>query len=63
MSNGMNNGRNSLFRIFRVPLILLTVSLSGLVTALLVEGHGDVIAALGVAAPVAVTLFLYFRRR
>ncbi len=59
----MNKPRNSLARIFRVPLILLAVSLAGLVTALLVEGHGDVIAALAVAAPVATILFAYFRRR
>ena len=59
----MNNGRNSLLRIFRVPLILFAASLAGLVTALLVEGHGDVIAALGVAAPVVTAIFFYFSRR
>ncbi|WP_375204356.1 hypothetical protein [Hyphococcus sp.] len=59
----MSKQRNALVRIFRVPLILFAVCLAGLVTALLVEGHGDIIAALGVAAPVAVTVFLYFRRR
>ena len=63
MTDDMNNGRNSLFRIFRVPLILFVVSVAGLVTALLVEGHGDLVAALCVAAPVATTAFVLLSRR
>lgn len=59
----MSKGRNSLFRIFRIPLILFAVSLAGLVTALLVDGHGDLLAALAVAAPVATTAFVLLSRR
>lgn len=59
----MSNDRNSLLRIFRIPLILLAASLAGLATALLVEGHADVVAALAVAAPVATTLFVILSRR
>lgn len=59
----MSEKRNSLFRIFRVPLILFAVSLAGLVTALLVEGRGDILAALAVAAPVVTTVFVLLSRR
>lgn len=59
----MSNGRKSLLRTFRVPLILFAVSVAGLVTALLVEGSADLLAALAVAAPVATTAFVLLSRR
>ena len=46
----------SLFRIFKVPALLLAVSLGGLILALVIEGPADIAAALAAGAPIAVVI-------
>lgn len=53
--------RQSLYRIFLIPLLVFIISVAGLIMALIVEGKADFLASLAVAAPVAVLLILALR--
>ena len=53
--------RQSLYRIFLIPLLVFIISVAGLIMALIVEGEADFLAGLAVAAPVAVLLILALR--
>ena len=53
--------RQSLYRIFLIPLLVFIISVAGLIMALIVEGKADFLAGLAVAAPVAVLLILALR--
>lgn len=59
MSNG--KARGSLWRTFRVPLLLGLVSFFGLVAALLVDGPLDLLWSLAVAVPLAVIAWMLAR--
>lgn len=56
-------GGQSLARIFAVPALLAVLSTVGLVSALLGDGCYDLIAWLGLAAPVAVVAWARLRAR
>lgn len=53
--------RQSLYRIFLIPLLVFIISVAGLIMALIVEGKADFLAGLAVAAPIAVLLVLALR--
>ena len=53
--------RQSLYRIFLIPLLVFIISVAGLIMALIVEGKADFLAGLAVSAPVAVLLILALR--
>ena len=58
-----SGGEQSLWAIFRVPLIVGVLSLIGLIGALLVEGPADGLFGLMLASTVVVTLWALMRRR
>ena len=49
--------------IFAVPMVLALLSIVGLVVGLLGDGWEDVLAWIGLAAPVAAALWAWQRRR
>lgn len=53
----------SLWAIFRTPLLLAALSLSGLLLALFIDGAGDWIASALLASVVVVTAWALVRRR
>ncbi len=53
----------SLWQIFRWPALIAVLTLTGLVTGLVSDSWGDVLAALGLFLPAAVGLWHALRRR
>lgn len=49
--------------IFAVPLLLALLSLGGLIVGLLGDGWEDILAWIGLAAPVAAAIWAWQRRR
>lgn len=58
----MNRSTRTLTQIFLAPAIIVVVSLVGLVLALLIEGRGDIAAALACSAPLAAVLWALWRK-
>lgn len=52
----------TLLQIFRIPIIVLMVSLAGLVAALLIEGPADIAAATAAGVPIAVIAWALWMR-
>lgn len=59
----MTGGRKSLVGIFGAPALTLLLSVAGLIAALAFDGPADIIACLGVAAPVAALVYALIRSR
>jgi hypothetical protein len=55
--------RRSLWQVFRAPLVVAAISLSGLIGALLIDGPADLLWSAAVALPLAVIVVLAPRRR
>jgi uncharacterized membrane protein len=53
----------SLWAIFRTPLVVAVLSLGGLLLALFIDGPGDVVASALLASVVLVTAWALVRRR
>lgn len=53
----------SLWRIFKLPLAALLLSVAGLSTALVVEGPADLLAVSAASTPVIVMVWLMLRQR
>ncbi len=53
----------NLSQIFRIPIIVLVISLAGLVAALLIEGPADIAAAAAAGVPIAVIVWALWARR
>lgn len=58
----MKRNAKTLIRIFMAPGMICVVSLVGLVLALLIEGRGDIAAALAAGAPVAAIVWALWRK-
>ena len=52
----MSARAKTLVQIFRTPAVVLAVSLTALVVALLIDGPADIAAATAAAAPIAVII-------
>lgn len=52
----MSARAKTLVQIFRTPAVVLAVSLTGLVVALLIDGPADIAAATAAAVPIAVII-------
>lgn len=58
----MKRSTKTLTQIFLAPGIILVLSLLGLVLALLIEGRGDIAAALASGAPLAAVIWALWRK-
>ena len=52
----MTSPPGTLLRTFKIPALLLAVSLGGLILALVIEGPADIAATLAAGAPIAVVI-------